>query len=226
MLVDAHVDRFAAGNPSGAAGPFRLPPDILKPANRLLEQQFWLWGCDIRRQESNILLHLGFEKIKAPAATGLKTSQYRCPLSTTRAIALWGFGVCLCDSTLGSIFVPRAGLYPRWCQPVLDTATAWEPAWFGRIPLPATGREIVPCYKLVRELIDWIEWYEDRTLEIAGVAYRQRSLDARQRPAGDATDLRGQWLELGAAIRNARSLETPADDAGMALSEAPLNGLS
>ncbi len=207
MLVDTPANQPISGGTRRDDRPFRLPPVILKPANRLLDQQFWLWGCDIRREEGNILTHLGFEKIKAPAETGLSTSQYRCPLSTTCSIALWGFGVCLGEAALGSIFVPRAGLLPRSSHTVVDTVTAWEPAWFDRLSPPAAKRDIMPCYQLVELLIDWIAWYEQRVIDIAGPPYRQRSVGAWKRPVTAPDPLPQQWRELGLAIQDTR-LET------------------
>lgn len=205
MLIDAPLARIEPGSNASDDRLCRLPPAVLKPANRLLEQQFWLWGCDIRRPEGNILSQLGFEKVKAPAETGLNTSQYRCPLSITCTIALWGFGVCVSDSSHGSVFVPRAGLRPRYCQSTLDTTSAWEPAWFERILLGETNRDLVPCYHLVGQLIDWIAWYECRVLEIAGQAHRQRSIETWKRPVVDHAPLAQQWLQLGLAIRDTHS---------------------
>ena len=184
-----------------AACPHGLSGKVLKSANHLIEQQFWLWGCDIRRQEGNILSELGFEKIKAPAETGLNTSQYRCPLSMTRSIVLWGFGVCLMDDTYGSIFVPRAGLRPRYAATVTSTASAWEPAWFDRLPLPVRPVDALACHRLLKETIDWIAWYERRVLAIAGVAYRQRSIDSWQRAVCSADQLAPWWEQLGSRIR-------------------------
>ncbi len=204
MLVNTSANRPISDANRLDDRPFRLPSEILKPANRLLEQQFWLWGCDIRRPEGNILTQLGFEKIKAPAATGLTTSQYRCPLSMTCSIALWGFGVCLGDAALGSIFVPRAALLPRSCHTVIDTVTAWEPAWFDRLSPPAAMRDVMPCYQLVEQLIEWIAWYEQRVIDIAGQAHRQRSIETWKRPVPNAAPLEDQWRALGLALRTER----------------------
>lgn len=205
MFVDTHVTQLAADGSADNNRPFRLPPEILKPANRLLEQQFWLWGCDIRRQEGNILSELGFGKIKAPSETGLSTSQYRCPLNTTCSLALWGFGVCLSNSDLGSTYVPRTGLHPRWCASVVDTASAWTPAWFDTMPQPSANGGLVSCYRLVAQIIDWIAWYERRVIEIAGPAYRQRSIESWNRPVGEATPLAHQWQKLGVTLRDPQS---------------------
>lgn len=210
MLIDSHADRHITASRSPEARAFRLPPGILKPANRLLDQQFWLWGCDIRRQEGNILSELGFEKIKAPTETGLNTSQYRCPLSTTCWIALWGFGVCLTDFELGSVFVPRAGLFPRTCQGLIDTAPAWEPAWFDRLSPPATNRDVVPCYQLVHQLVAWIAWYEQRVIDIAGLAYRQQMIGAWKRPVANAAPLTQQWRDLGVVLQRHSLVFYPA----------------
>lgn len=214
MLVNSPGHHLAPEARPGGSRPFGLPPRILKPANRLLEQQFWLWGCDIRRAEGNILAHLGFEKLKAPPATGLTISQYRVPLSITSTLALWGFGVCLSDDLEGSVFVPRAGLRPRFRCAAICTDAAWEPTWFERMPLPCSNGEVAASYRLTGQLIDWIAWYEGRVLEIAGPAYRQRSIEAWKRPIANAAPLADQWRDVGVVLQR-HSLEQ-CPDAGPA----------
>jgi hypothetical protein len=204
MLGDQCPPQPRLKAPTLANSPYGLPGKDLKSANRLLQQQFWLWGCDIRRQEGNLLSQLGFEKIKAPPESGLTTSQYNCPLSPTRSIALWGFGMCLGCDIGGSIFVPRSGLRPRYSATPVCTASAWEAAWFDRLPLPASPREVTGCHHLLGEAIDWIVWYEHRVLAIAGEGYRQRSIDTWPRAVCPADQIAIRWEQLGSGIRQAQ----------------------
>src|SRR5687768_12975270 len=49
-----------------AAPAFRLPKALEKQGEALLEQQMWCWGCDVRRQEGNLLLAYGCERRASP----------------------------------------------------------------------------------------------------------------------------------------------------------------
>ncbi|MCS6839908.1 MAG: hypothetical protein NZ701_03935 [Roseiflexus sp.] len=48
-----------------------LPAHLQQRGAELLHLQCWLWGCDIRRPEGNLLLEYGFSRQRPPAgATG------------------------------------------------------------------------------------------------------------------------------------------------------------
>jgi hypothetical protein len=188
------VVRPALANTPGRV--VHLPSGIRRPANRLLDQQFWLWGCDVRREEGNLLVQLGFDKIKAPQASGLRTSQYACRLSIDSTISLWGFGLCLRHDPRGAIFIPRAGFRPSYAAEVTGLQDAWEPAWFDRMHEPASAADMAAFCQLTLAALEWIGWYERRILEMAGVEYRQRTVAAWSRPVCRSDAVGPCWQTL------------------------------
>jgi len=173
-----------------------LPAEARKPAARLLDQQFWLWGCDIRRVEGNLLTLLGFARLAAPPESGVRISQYRCVLTRSSRMSLWGFGICIDHDALGSLFLPRSGFTPRYARTVLDVTAAWEPGWFERTHGPAAMEDASSCYRLVMEAVAWIAWYEQRVLELAGARHRQRSLDAWPKAVCGCTEIGARWNQI------------------------------
>lgn len=212
----ATATRFP-GTPAARTGSmrFRLPAGVLGPANRLLNQQFWLWGCDIRRAEGNLLAELGFTKAKSPPESGVDISQYRSSLTPHRTLTLWGFGLWLGDDSLGGIFIPRSGFKPRCTRVALETTDAWQPAWFEGVTDPAGSDDIAVYRHLLVDALEWIAWYEERVLEIAGIDYRRQSLDGWHKAECGAGDVAGRWCEIKLGIEaldQERAPSSPAAD--------------
>lgn len=81
----------------------RLPGGL--PREQLVQQQFWLFGADIRRPEGNLLLELGFERFRAGQAS--QGSSCYVLRGTEMTIHLWGFGCCLTTAAMHRVYLSR-----------------------------------------------------------------------------------------------------------------------
>lgn len=72
---------------------------------RLVQQQFWLFGADIRHPEGNLLLELGFRRHRAAHSSPGSSCYVWC--REALSIHLWGFGCCLTTSGMDRIYLSR-----------------------------------------------------------------------------------------------------------------------
>ncbi|MGB3329015.1 MAG: hypothetical protein WBA46_08690 [Thermomicrobiales bacterium] len=168
---------------------------------RMMQQQFWLWGCDVRRPEGNLLTLHGFEKQRAPESAAGATSRYTRIVDGNLEMALWGFGLLARREGDGSVFLPRLSLRPRCgdCNAPLDGR--WEPDDFNDLRRPTE-----PCdHRLVRvllaDVLRWIETYEQQVMDAVGLSFRAASVAAWKRPIGPAQDLPAHWNRLAATMQ-------------------------
>jgi len=162
----------------------------------MLAQQFWIWGCDIRRPEGNLLTALGFEKEKQVLEQGLGISRYHVLCQPERRITLWGFGLWVVDEALGALFLPRSGRQPRFVADAPCTAAAWTPEWFtAQTHLTSEGNARASAI-LLMETLHWIAWYEREVSRLAGQAYRQETLDVWPHAVCTAEVLAARWDEV------------------------------
>lgn len=178
----------------------RLPGDTHRLALRLLAQQFWLFGCDIRRAEGNVLLELGFEKHRPPAGSRVTASRYTRVFSDDRAVMLWGFGLYWRDPVLGGLYVPRSEFSPMLRTSSALPLDAWDPDHMDGLSLPCTAQQIERCRILLGDALGWIRDYERAVAALAGNAYRAHAVQAWKRPCGPATELAAQWQVVSDAV--------------------------
>ncbi len=99
-----------------------LPSRVRARGKTLLNQQFWLWGQDVRR-DGNLLVRFGFELLRRPA--GMQGSNlYVLP---DEQIALWGFGLLARWPERPPIYLGRFRFEPRIPPPGFDARQVWQP---------------------------------------------------------------------------------------------------
>lgn len=127
--------------------PIRLPAAARRHGTRLLNQQFWLWGQDIRRQEGNVLLHHGFERMRPPdAVQGSRC--YTLRLDPQRTVVLWGFGLFYGDQAHGGLYLSRFRLSPLLGASADAPVGVWTPAQLPPSPnrqRRTIGPVLAPC---------------------------------------------------------------------------------
>jgi hypothetical protein len=175
------------------------PPRVasnLRPLLRLVNQQFWLFGHDVRRPEGNILLDLGFEKSRPPTESPITSSRYRCTLTSGLTIALWGFGMYLSAHPHTGLFVSRNGLHPFVHTTGDLLATTWNPwdAGLLRSAEDASDREVIEM--LLPQAVAWIGDYEQTILDRYGLDYRIEALAHWKRPCCPADALVTEWARI------------------------------
>jgi hypothetical protein len=178
----------------------RLPGATHRLATRLLAQQFWLFGWDIRRAEGNLLVEFGFQKHRPPDGSRVMASRYTCVFPDQRAVVLWGFGLYWHDPALGGMYLPRSAFSPlvRTCTEL--PSDAWDPDHIdglapARTVLARDRRRI-----LLLDALGWIREYERAVAALAGIAYRSQAVQGWKRPCGAAIELPSQWQGIIDAV--------------------------
>lgn len=189
MIVTHPPARAAAGQ--GCC----LPAVLRRRGSSLLNQQFWLWGQDIRRPEGNLLLRLGFERTRPP--DGVQGSRcYTVRLDAHRTVVLWGFGIFYGDAGTGGLYLSRFSLSPLLLESAEPPVTVWTPAHLPQCTPPANADEWTRASSLLIATLRWISAYESWILKEVGSAYRHDCLAAWSRPVCEADDTATLWLRL------------------------------
>ncbi|MEG9431582.1 hypothetical protein [Terriglobus sp. ADX1] len=161
----------------------RQLPQILRRGTALLHQQCWLWGCDIRRSEGNLLRAYGFARQADPE--GKRSTQYTLGLEDGSIVRLWGSGLYFGDQEEG-VFLNRFAFEPRLVRFTQD----WQD--------PARLKE-APRYLDFQRLsaaCAWVGAYEAWTLLQLGKAYRRVCLSSGPDPAQEAEGIAAGWRQL------------------------------
>lgn len=186
-----------------------LPEQLLQRGSRLLNQQCWYWGCDVRRPAGNLLLEYGFSRTRRPDSADNSTAYTLEPAPGTQLI-LWSFGVFYGSGGSG-IFLERLRF-----EPLLLPCAHLDPAAVGRIDhLPARRRAAAVDHPmltmLLGDLLQQIIVYEQTVLSAHRIAYREACLTQWSRRALGlpAAAFLPAWLTLAEEI-DRRCLHTAA----------------
>lgn len=166
----------AAAPPSRTAtlhAPTRLRRVSWAAARKLLHQQLWCWGQDMKfvPRDANPLLAEGFVRHGRPAGQR-GTSRYELVLADGSQIALWGYGAWFraAGQERGTLLVRhRPG--PQMVD-LDELETAWFPDQLPEMDEPVTPSECRAALANLQGLCDWIAGYEERVHAAHGDAYR------------------------------------------------------
>lgn len=161
---------------------------------KLLDQQFWRWGCDVKHPAGNLLVEYGFERIPPPCRVEGGSSAYRLHIDANRRIILRSFAVFFGDDRFGGILFKRfEGQAFR--TPGSDLAR-----------VPHTELDLLRMHRsqdqpetraltaaLFRQIVDYETWVYDRH----GLDYVEQTLSSRnKRPAVPADRACEDWMKL------------------------------
>jgi hypothetical protein len=140
---------------------------------RLVNLQIWCFGCDIRREEGNLLAEYGFSRFR-PSGDTHGSSRYSKMLGEGLALHLWGFGMVLTHSS-GSIWMKRFERFPR----ISDTSPCFRNVCrphdlheFREVSAPS---EVHRARSLLAMMISEVVQYESFVRDSSpGAHYRQR----------------------------------------------------
>jgi hypothetical protein len=164
----------------------------------------WCWGCDIRRQEGNLLLAYGCERRGSPDPR--YHSAYIYSLCADCTLTLWGWGVWIAREGLGSLFLSRSRFRVSYIPQVHRYPQAWQaddlPS--GKSPCDPAAQTSTHC--LLIEAMDWIGGYEHWLACHTESHYREAAIAAwpqrrRYRGGTPAADLAQTWLNLSKLLR-------------------------
>lgn len=164
--------------------------------NRLVDQQFWLFGQDVVAAEGNRLLTYGGERL-ATMQRG-KAACYRLPISphSNAYLYLWGFGalhtvdgsaVAFLQRAAGKIKQPPVARQPAaYEHATAETFLKWKTA------TAQPGR-------LLRPIAQWIVAYECWIRDFYGAEARRdnvSSWDAFKKPTTNPDSIAEDWKQF------------------------------
>lgn len=186
-----------AGGAAPAAARTTSASQFRRQGRLLWQQQFWLWGQDIKRAEGNLLLDRGFTRQRPPdGVTG--SSAYALDLGDGRALALWGFGLLVSDPACGGLYVARADLKPRLLASVAGLTNVWRPDQVPPHQRPGSPEAQAVSWRLLAAGLAWVGRYEAWVRDTQGEAYRAGCLCRWPKAVGRSADLATRWAELAA----------------------------
>lgn len=164
-------------------------------AARLLDQQLWCFGQDIRRAEGNVLTGLGMCRAR-PVNGKTFSTLYMARLPGGRSLWLWAFGVLLRDPQLGAVWIKRYGFDPMLVANPPESPFHSPEELGARIrPVGAAQKERVR--QLVQALAGWMARYEHWVGENLGAKYRQATLLGKPTPAEvPAREMAAAWERI------------------------------
>lgn len=176
---------------------FHIPSGIRKQATLLIDQQFWLFGCDVRFPQGNLLIAHGFERCRPPEEWKAAT-QYQLEMPGG-CLRLWGFGFWIKSHQHNQgVLVRRGEFAPRLCA--LD-GPVWRAESLPCGSLPSSLQEIGYTWQMIHQVFVWFADYESSVIQQCGLGYRQQCLTAwtKQR-LGRAEELPELWHNLAHQI--------------------------
>jgi hypothetical protein len=187
----------------------RFPAHLRRQVASLVAQQFWLFGCDIRRPEGNLLLTYGFDRCKAPSDSRVTASRYTMRLRTGETVILWGFGLCWSDPQFGDLYLSRHRFVPLIRRHTVIPDTVWDSRDVQGFWRPTGTSDLVRCQTLVTRAMWWLAEYESFVLEVAGEAYRNQAIRAWKKPVGTAAELSHSWRQSAQELALAAGITPP-----------------
>lgn len=173
-----------------------LPRAIRKRGTALLDQQMWLFGCDIRRTEGNALVEYGFQRIRPPQPERA-SSRYELRRSDGTSVLLWAFGIYFSEDESEGLFLRRYEFSPRLMS---APQAAWKPEDLPPPRLPASKAQSLQMSALLRKALYWLAEYELWALERLSAPYRAACLSAwPKRVTPDPAETPQAWRELAQA---------------------------
>lgn len=165
---------------------------------QLVQQQFWLFGADIRRPSGNLLLELGFTRYRAPdPAQG--SSCYAAPETEGPAVHLWGFGCCLTAPDDGRIFLSRHRALVRRMPATIALEGLHSVPQLHSLCHSDPDDHLLPIQQIA--LFRWFEHYERLALTHIGAEEREATLTQfGRRQICSAAEIPARWDHLATTI--------------------------
>jgi hypothetical protein len=210
--------------------PFQLPRATRTRAERLFDQQLWLWNHDVKHSSGNLLLAYGFTCDCGPVAGGtLSSSAYSLTMESMRLMRVCESGMFVTtgpnDPSVSGVYVRRLGFEPRRTEGVRIDPNSCVPLQATKVRSPISPGEWREACTSLSEALYGVAAYEDWVLVHFGIGYRRDCLTTRGsglcawRGATPVQETAGAWRELGDWYRaasgqgGAPSFRTPAKNA-------------
>jgi hypothetical protein len=171
-------------------------------AAKLLNEQCWCWGADIRYPDGNLLLTYGFRRERAPSPQA-GSNMYMFHPSPTQQVILWGWGMFYSKRSVGGLFLGRNGFAPMMTSIDMLSTPVFTATELPSLFIPRTEKEYQITEQLIGNGLRWIAGYETWVLSVAGECHRLACLSEwRKRPV-TGCHAPEQWSCLAAQIETA-----------------------
>ncbi|MCU0491612.1 MAG: hypothetical protein MUD01_08490 [Chloroflexaceae bacterium] len=179
-----------------------LPTKLLNQGTKLLNQQCWAWGYDVRRPAGNLLLDYGFARQARPSAETRGSSAYHFSPAHDARVTLWTFGVVYAVAGQGALYLNRFVFDPRLLASHELPPNIWLPEQLPPHARPQTPADWERTTAMLPAACRWIASYEQWVLDTQGLAYRQETIAAwsRAKMALPPAELPARWLAFVEAL--------------------------
>jgi hypothetical protein len=148
--------------------PHHLDRGLQGRTSRNMQQQCWLWGCDIRHNAGNLLVAYGLERYR-PTHRFAGSSMY-VYTTATHSVVLWGFGMYVGTREHGGAFIFRHLFDPvAVSHPSADVFTPEA------VTLAACAPQAIHLQYLLAA-VSWITSCEEWVIQRMGLSYRQHCI--------------------------------------------------
>jgi hypothetical protein len=158
---------------------------------KLLNQQFWLWGQDVRHAP-NLLAKRGFSHHRPPQGNA-GSPVY---ILGDGEIVLWGFGLLAQVAGQQPIYVNRFCCEPRLPRAGVTPQEVWLPEHLGTLQVPASPDAWSRSLEAFAQVLRWIITYEQWIATAAAPGYRDDCLARWPRTLCPATKIVPAWQQL------------------------------
>lgn len=189
--------RWESAPRAGAVKPSRdcpLPQRTRQRGAQLLNQQFWLWGQDVRHAP-NLLTRRGFTLQRPPEGCS-GSPVYTLPGDE---IALWGFGLLAQFAGQPPVYVNRFCCEPRHPCAGVTPRQVWLPEQLAPLQPPDTPAAWQNSLGVLAQVLRWIVTYEQWVTTTTEPGYRAACLARWPRAACPAAEIIPAWEALAAA---------------------------
>lgn len=113
----------------------------------MFDLQMWCFGCDIRREQGNLLVEYGFVRDR-PEGQISGSSHYAKRIDAEHTVHLWGFAVVITSSRY-ALCLKRFGLNPRLAEASQISENIWRPHELPPFYFPKTEQQIKQARQLL-----------------------------------------------------------------------------
>lgn len=166
---------------------------------KMMDHQFWRWGCDAKHQDGNLLVRYGFKRIPPLNRQSASSSAYDLRPRAGAQVVLRSFAVFYGDNRLGGLLLKRFDYRP-YRTPASEFALA--PHEDSDLPclFPATPDDD-GWRSLAVDLVEQIVAYEAWVVGLLGIGYVEETLIVRRkRPFVPADETETAWRRLASRL--------------------------
>lgn len=171
-----------------------LSQRVRQRGKKLLNQQFWLWGQDVRHAP-NLLALRGFSHHRLPP----DKSGSPVYILGDDEIALWGFGLLAQFAGQPPIYVNRFCCEPRLPRAGVTLREVWLPEQLAPLHVPDSPAGWQTSLSAMSQTLRWIIAYEEWIAAMTEPGYRIDCLARWPRMACPASEIIPAWTQLADA---------------------------